>query len=149
MNTQLAANGTTETLQYASFFVDEMLLAIPISQVHEINRQLDVTRVPHAKDSIAGVINLRGEVVTVVDLRNVLGLPRTDISAANRNVIIQHGDELIGLMVDGVADILSIEKSDITTAPANVSSIDHRFIKGVYAMNDQIVVILDIDESLT
>lgn len=135
-------------MQYATFYVGGLLLGIPIHQVQEINRHLEVTHVPHASSAIRGVINLRGEVVSVVDLPHVLGLPSAEITATSRNVIIHHGDELIGLMVDDVADILAIQRCEISPSPANVNGVEGRFFKGVHTTETEIVVILDVEESL-
>ena len=113
----LTAPTTTdsEAVQHVSFHVGDILLGLPIHQVQEINRHLEVTTVPHARSSICGVINLRGDVVSVVDLRKVLGLDPAELTSRSRNVIIHHEDELIGLMVDDVADIMSIHRSESTT----------------------------------
>ncbi len=139
----------TATSQYVSFYLGNLLLGLPIHQVQEINRHLDVTRVPHAAYMVRGVINLRGEVVTVIDLPQVLGLAPAEITRSSRNVIVHHGDQLIGLMVDDVADILEIHKKEITAPPANVSGVDGKFFKGVYTTTDDIVVILDLQETLS
>ncbi|MCG8649148.1 MAG: chemotaxis protein CheW [Pirellulales bacterium] len=150
MSATLEAPSTTETepIQYVSFLVGDLVLGLPIHQVQEINRHLEITYVPHAQSSIRGVINLRGEVVSVIDLPRVLGLGDAEISGNSRNVIIHHNGELIGLMVDDVADILSIQRSEICPAPANVKGVEGKFFKGVYTTETQIVVILDVEESL-
>lgn len=149
------APGATETpsdetklTQYVSFYVGDLLIGLPIHQVQEINRHLEVTRVPHADASIRGVINLRGEVVSVLDLPKVLGFGSAEISSTSRNVIIHHDNEQIGLVVDHVADILSIPKAEIRPTPANVKGVDGRFFKGVHTAESKITVILDVDETL-
>lgn len=139
----------TQPTQYVTFYVGGLLLGLPIDQVQEINRHLDVTRVPHSGASIRGVINLRGEVVSVVDLPRVLGFGSAVVTAASRNVIIHHNDEQIGLIVDDIADILPIRPENIRPAPANVKGVDGRFFKGVYTTDSQIAVILDVTETLS
>ena len=86
----------SSTLQIATFYVDSLLIGLQIHQVQEINRQLEVTAVPQSPEFVKGVINLRGEVVTVVDLRRVLGLNTGEITESWRNVIIHHNGETRG-----------------------------------------------------
>ena len=137
------------SLQVATFYVENLLLALDIDLVQEINRHLEITEVPHAPPAVRGVINLRGDVVTVVDMRTILGLQRSDITAECRNVVIHSGGELIGLMVDRIADILSIPPSEIDAPPANIDGVESRFFRGVHTMDNSIAVILDVEEALT
>jgi purine-binding chemotaxis protein CheW len=137
-----------DSIQIATFYLDSLLLGLQINQVQEINRQLEVTSVPHAPSFVKGVINLRGEVVTVVDLRQVLGLPSAEITDDCRNVIIHHRGELVGLLVDQIADILTIESREIDPPPSNVGSVEGKFFRGVHSTDDEIVVILDVDAAL-
>ncbi len=139
---------TSKTLQIATFYVDNLLLGLQINQVQEINRHFEVTAVPQSPGFVRGVINLRGEVVTVVDVRQVLGLPPAELTKSSRNVVIHFGGELVGLMVDQIADILTIDSSDIDSPPANIGGVEGRFFKGVHTTERDIVVILDVDEAL-
>jgi purine-binding chemotaxis protein CheW len=134
--------------QLASFYVGDHLLGLDIYHVQEINRQFDITSVPHAPDYVRGVLNLRGEVVTAIDLRRILGLQSVPISAATRNLIVHHRGELVGVLVDRIADILSIPRDGVLPPPSNVIDVDNRFIEGVYTLDNDIVVILDVDEVL-
>src|SRR5271157_3269765 len=97
---------TAAEVELATFFVADLLLGIPIRKVEEISRYSSVTPVPGASESVCGVISLRGEVVTVLDLRTVLGLGKTEPTRQTRNVIVQAGGERIGLLVDRVADVV-------------------------------------------
>lgn len=135
-------------LQLATFYVDELLLGMEIDQVQEINRHLDITEIPDAPQNLRGVINLRGDVVTIVDMRSILGLPRQEISETSRNVVIQSNDEQIGLLVDRIADIVNVNPDLIEAAPANIDGIGGRFFRGVYTMTDSILVLLDVEEAL-
>jgi purine-binding chemotaxis protein CheW len=135
--------------QFATFYVGTLLLGVDIRFVQEINRQREITKVPHAPEHVRGVINLRGEVATVVDLRIVLGLPKSSASRDERNLIIQSKDESIGLMVDRISDILTVKNDEIDPAPANINDIDGRFIAGVHTLDSDIVVLLDVEKVLT
>ena len=123
-----------------------MLLGIDIRHVQEINRQLEVTRVPHSPAEVRGVINLRGDVATVIDLRRLLELPPTEVTRESRNLIVNLEGESIGLLVDRISDILTIHEDQIEPSPANVRGIDGRLLTGVHALKSSIVVLLDIEE---
>jgi purine-binding chemotaxis protein CheW len=140
--------GTTAELQFATFYVGHMLLGIDIRVVQEINRQSEITQVPHAPDYVRGVINLRGDVATVVDLRRILGLPASEASRQSRNLIVHHRGEAIGLLVDRISDILTLRDDEISPPPTNVDGVDGRLMSGVCALEAEIVVLLDIDEVL-
>ena len=134
--------------QLATFYVGDLLLGLDIDKVQEINRRLDLTRVPHSPDSVRGVINLRGEVVTVIDLRTVLGMPATVVSETTRNLVVNNDGELVGLCVDQIADIITLPNEAITTPPSNTSEVDGKFFEGVYTTETEIVAILSISEAL-
>jgi purine-binding chemotaxis protein CheW len=134
--------------QFATFYVGTLLLGVDIRFVQEINRQREITKVPHAPEHVRGVINLRGEVATVVDLRIVLGLPKSSASRDERNLIINSNGESIGLMVDRISDILTVKNDEIDPAPANINDIDGRFIAGVHTLDSDIVVLLDVEKVL-
>jgi purine-binding chemotaxis protein CheW len=150
MSAAIAANrlGKTAELQFATFYVGHMLLGVDIRVVQEINRQSEITQVPHAPDYVRGVINLRGDVATVVDLRRILGLPASEASRQTRNLIVHHQGEAIGLLVDRISDILTLSDDQINPPPTNVDGVDRRLMSGVCTLDSAIVVLLDIDEVL-
>lgn len=137
---------THDKVEYATFYVGELLLGVDINQIQEINRQLNLTRVSHAPNYVRGVINLRGDVVTVVDLRAILQLPIVDISHENRNVIIKSGDEHIGLLIDRIADVVVYKQDEIEPSPANVGSVDGAFFKGVCKLESELLILLDTEK---
>jgi purine-binding chemotaxis protein CheW len=141
--------GTTAELQFATFYVGHMLLGVDIRVVQEINRQSEITQVPHAPDYVRGVINLRGDVATIVDLRTILGLPPSEASRQTRNLIVHHQGEAIGLLVDQISDILTLRDDEINPPPTNVDGVDGRLMSGVCTLESEIVVLLDIDEVLS
>jgi len=141
--------GTTAELQFTTFYVGHMLLGVDIRVVQEINRQSEITQVPHAPDYVRGVINLRGDVATVVDLRTILGLPKSESNRQTRNLIVHHRGEAIGLLVDRISDILTLSEDQINPPPTNVDGIDGRLMNGVCTLDSEIVVLLDIDEVLS
>ncbi|MBP7933728.1 MAG: chemotaxis protein CheW [Phycisphaerae bacterium] len=138
-----------QEMEYATFYVGEILLGVDIGQMEEINRQLEVTVVPHAPPFVRGVVNLRGEVVTVVDPRVILGLPITEVSATSRTVIVRHRGEQIGLLVDRIADVVRISAGEMEPPPANVSGVEGRFFKGVYKLQTELLIVLDVETALS
>ena len=138
----------TGEIQFATFHVGDMVLGVDIRLVQEINRQIDITPVPKAPEHVRGVINLRGDVATVIDLRTVLGLPKADQTRDARNLIVHSQGESIGLWVDKISDILTIRGEEISAAPSNVNGVDSRFFHGVYTMENQIVVLLNVEQVL-
>lgn len=137
-----------QEIQLATFLIGDVLLGIDINLVKEISRPLGMTGVPHTPECVRGVINLRGEVVTLLDLRRILGLAEKFDSETQRNLIVQFGNEHVGLCVDDISDILSIDGNAIEPPPANINGIEGRFFRGVVPLQEEIVVILNLDEVL-
>ncbi len=134
--------------QYATFYVGNLLLGIDISQVQEINRQLDVTDVPQAPKFVRGVINLRGEVTTVIDLRTILGLEQTEVTEDSRNLILNFQGETLGFLVDKISDILALSSSEVEPPPTNIKGIQGKYFLGVHALETEILVLLNLDAVL-
>ena len=141
-------DGTNKSqLQVVTFEVGPALLALEISTVQEINRNFNFTNVPHAPNFVRGVTNLRGEVVTIIDLHIVLDMEATEPTAHTRNLIVNHDRELIGLCVDRVADIMTIS-SDLSDPPSNLQGVPRKLIRGVHQAKGRLVMILDLNELL-
>ena len=137
------------SLQLAMFYVADMCLALEIAQIQEIIRCEKSTLVPHAPPQVSGVINLRGEVTTVIDLRRVLGLPPVETSLGSQTLIVWSQGESIGLIVDRVGNIWSVDASSIMSSPPNVNRVDGRFFQGVCQREAEIVVVLDLEQVLS
>lgn len=146
---QANTNAETEEMEIATFYMGDILMGVDIQKVQEINRHVDITPVPQAPACVRGVINLRGDVVTVLDLRTVLELEPAEITDQSRNMIAKAGDEQIGLLVDRIADVVKVTRNEIEPPPANVSGIDGRFFDGVYKMESELLIILNAEEVLS
>ncbi len=134
--------------QYSTFYCGDSLFGLDIGYVQEINRTSGLTRVPLAANCVRGVMNLRGEVVTMLDLRTLLGLPSDRSSLAKRNLILKCDGDIFGVCVDGVADILTIESDAITAPPSNLSINESKLIKGVYQSDTVLIMLIDPKEIL-
>lgn len=138
-----------QKIQLAAFYLGDQLMAVDIHQVQEINRHVTTTPVPHAPDYVRGVVNLRGEVVTVLDLRAVLGMGPTTLTKDSRNVIVNWQGEKNGLLVDRVADVVTTDTNDIDHPPANVNGMDACFFQGVVKLEHDLLVVLDVPSILS
>lgn len=142
-----SGNGTMRKL--ALFESGNLLCGLDIAHVQEINKNIAVTAVHRAPKYVRGVINLRGEIVTVIDLRSKFGFaPLTQAAAEAQIVIVRQGDENIGLLVDSVSDVVIVDEKDIEPPPSNLTGETGHFFKGVCKLEHSLVVILNIDELL-
>jgi purine-binding chemotaxis protein CheW len=137
-----------DVIQAATFYVGDLLLGIDIRHVREINHLRSYTRVPQAAPEVLGVVNLRGEVVTVLELGRLMNHSAGDAGRKRRIVVVNDGRECIGLLVDSVADILSIPRDELDARPENVDGADARYIQGVHLMKQGLLVLLDVREVL-
>lgn len=138
-----AAASFDKSRQLVTFYADDFLLGVNIDYVQEISRQVELTPVPGAPESICGVINLRGDVVTVLNLHHLLGAKPLEPGANWCNLILSIGTERVGVCVDRVSDICTVPENKIVEGPSNLRSLNSRYIEGVYLREDAVVVILD------
>lgn len=144
-------NETTEArdIQLVSFLLGSEEYAVDIRHVQEIIRLQEITRVPEVPDFIEGVINLRGRVIPVLDLRKRFRLPLGEDRARMRIVVVEHAGRQIGLTVDGVREVLTLPLAAIEPPPPIVSSIGREFLKGIGKRKDRLLILLDLDRILT
>jgi purine-binding chemotaxis protein CheW len=135
----------TGTLQLSCFYISNVLCGVDINSVQEINKNLDLTTVPLAQDYVLGIKNLRGQIVTVIDLGRKLQLRPASLTHQSRIIIIRWNDEYIGLMVDSITDVMAVKISDIVPPPSNIKGAKGKFFQGVYKAGQELVGILDID----
>lgn len=138
----------TSCRKLALFESGNLLCGLDIAHVQEINKNIAVTVVHRAPDYVRGVINLRGEIVTVVDLRCKFGFEPLADETEMQIVIVRQGEENIGLLVDSVADVVLADERDVEPSPSNMAGVTGRFFKGIYKLEHSLVAILDIDELL-
>ncbi|MGP1309238.1 MAG: chemotaxis protein CheW [Phycisphaerales bacterium] len=131
-------------LQLVTFDVAGEEFAVDILAVREINRMMSLTRVPNSPPEVEGVINLRGKIIPVIDLRRRFGLAETEHSQDSRIVVVEVSERVVGFIVDRVHEVLRIEKSIVEPAPDMVSSIESDFIEGVGKLEDRLVILLDV-----
>ena len=136
------------TIELASFFVGEALCGMDILKVQEINKLIEMTRVPQAPEYVLGILNLRGEIVTIIDLGKKLGLKSTEISDKTRNIIVNSKGEHIGLMVEKISDVVQAKFEKIEAPPANIGGVQGKYFTGVLKTKDRLIGILDVGKVL-
>jgi purine-binding chemotaxis protein CheW len=135
-----------ELLQLVSFVVGTEEFAISILSVQEINRMMQITRVPQSPPFIEGVINLRGKIIPVMDLRKRFGLDKLEDLADARIIVVEVQGRVIGFTVDRVNEVLRLAADIVEPPPAMVCSIDSDFVKGVGKLNDRLLILLDLEK---
>lgn len=133
-----------QLLQLVSFTLGSEEYGVDILQVQEINRMTQITNVPQAPEYVEGVINLRGKVVPIVDLRKRLNLETKEYDKNTRIVVVDIEGTVLGLIVDAVSEVLRITASSIEPAPDIVTGINAEFIKGVVKLEDRLLIFLDL-----
>src|ERR671937_2891305 len=141
-----AAGG--EEQQLVVFQLGAELYGVEISRVHEIIRLQSVTKVPRAPSFVEGVINLRGKVIPVVDLRRRFGLPNADHTRASRIVVVELGDQVVGIVVDGVSEVLRVNTATVEPPSPVVAGIDSEYLHGIAKLPERLVILLDLDRVL-
>lgn len=134
--------------QWITFDLGDEKYGINVMQVREVLRVPELAPVPGAPDFVMGIINLRGNVVTVVDARKRFGLPPRPIDDASRIVIIDSGGEVVGMIVDRVAEVLNLFDSDIESTPSVGNDESAKYLCGVSNVNGSLLILLDHDKFL-
>lgn len=138
--------GAEELLQLVSFGLGEEEFGVDILQVQEINRMVEITRVPSSPPFVEGVINLRGKVIPIVDLRKRFGMPERVHDKNTRIVVVELGGRVVGFVVDGVSEVLRIPKSVTEPPPAIVAGVGAEYITAVGKLDDRLLILLDLEK---
>lgn len=137
-----AAAINSDSRDYVTFKIDSHLFGIPVLQVHDVLKPMQLTRVPLARSEISGVLNLRGRIVTAINLRSRMGLPPLDKPAMS--IVVEHKNELYSLQIDLVGDVMSIPLADFQAPPATLNADWLHVAQGVCQLPGQLLIILDI-----
>lgn len=133
------------TRELVVFRVGDLLCGVDIDVVQEVNKQLDITAVHQAPAVVRGLVNLRGQIITILDLRRFLGQPPMPIGRNARCVVVRRREEAIGLLVEEVDDILAASRDDILPMPPHLRGPWGDLFEGVYRMSDRLVAVLDVE----
>ncbi|QQS35453.1 MAG: chemotaxis protein CheW [Ignavibacteriales bacterium] len=138
-----------ELLELVSFNVGNEEFGVDISFVQEIIRMMQITKVPNAPEFVEGVINLRGRVIAVINLRHKLGLSKIDYDKNTRIIVVEVKGNIVGFIVDAVSEVLRIPANITEAPPELVSGIDSDFIKSVGKLEDRLLILIDLEKILS
>ena len=141
--------GNGKTVELATFYTGEALCGMDILKIQEINKLLEMTPVPQVPEYVRGIQNLRGQIVTVIDLCRKLGLPSVEVDREeSRNIIVNSGNEYIGLLVERISDVIRADTDSIQAPPANIGGVQGKYFEGVYKTDNNLIGILNAEEVL-
>lgn len=139
--------------KYLTFFLKNEIYGIPINVVKEINAMMNITEVPNTPNYIKGVINLRGKIISVLDLRLKLTMPEMEYSERTCIVVVeiamQKGKKKMGIVVDHVSEVIEIKNSELEDFEEGNTELKDFFINGIAKIKDKIIIILDINKIIT
>jgi purine-binding chemotaxis protein CheW len=138
-----------DIVELATFYVGDALCGMDILKVQEINKLMQMTKVPQAPEYVMGILNLRGQIVTIIDLGKKLGLGETDLDTDPRNIIVNSSGGHVGLLVRRISDVVEADMERREPAPANMGGIQGEFFTGVYKTDKTLIGILNIDKVLS
>ncbi len=152
--------------QFTTFYIDDSLYGIDVRYVREINRNTDITPVELAPPYVRGLLNLRGQIVTILDCAVRIGLPVKDVLSTSRCIVLKTSDEskksgatdtdemsgahdIIGLLIDKIGDMVIVDEEAIEPPPANSGGVDGKYIQGVVKLEKELLVVLRLREILS
>ena len=150
MNTNVTEEQVNDPIiQLVTFRLEDETYGINVMQVQEVLRVTEIAPVPGAPSYVLGIINLRGNVVTVIDTRIRFGLPVGEMSDSSRIVVIESEQQVIGILVDSVAEVVELRGSQIDSAPNVGNEESSRYIQGVATHNNDLLIVVDLNKLLT
>ncbi len=146
------ANSRTEASkssgQFSTFFVGDLFFGVDVLCVQEVLRFQQMTRVPQAPDVIEGLINLRGQIVTAIDMRRRLALPPRPGGQAPMNMVVRSEEGAVSLLVDEIGDVLEVDGAAYEAPPENLDQAARDLIRGVYKLKDRLLLVLDTEHTV-
>lgn len=137
------------TRQYCTFYLNDQCFGLDVLRVQEVVRHQAMTRVPLAHPMVRGLINLRGQIVTAIDLRRRLNLPDRPADMEPVNVVVETADGAVSLMVDDVGDVLEVDESQFEPSPETLQGCARELIRGAFKLADRLLLVLDLDPAVT
>lgn len=137
------------TRQLCAFLLDGLLFGVDVVNVQEVIRYQDMTRVPLASSMVRGLINLRGQIVTAIDMRARLELAALREGEQPMNVVLRTGDGVVSLLVDEIGDVLQLDERDFERAPETLAGVFREVVLGVYKLDKRLLLLLDVERIVT
>lgn len=136
-------------LQYVTFRLADETYGINVMQIQEVLRYSEIAPVPGAPHYVLGIINLRGNVVTVIDTRTRFGLTQAEVTDQSRIVVLELEGQVVGVLVDSVAEVVYLKESEVETAPNVGNDESARFIQGVCNKNGELIILVEFEKMLS
>lgn len=149
MSANAAKSAEDPILQWVTFRLENESYGINVMQVQEVLRYTEIAPVPGAPPYVLGIINLRGNVVTVIDTRSRFALPNAETTDQTRIVIIEAENQVVGILVDAVAEVVYLRQSEIETTPNVGNEESAKFIQGVCHKNDELLILVDLEKLMS
>lgn len=134
--------------EYCTFRLADLTFGIEVQRVQEVIRPQALTAVPRANRVVEGLINLRGQIVTAVDLRRRLEMPERPDDTPGMNVVVRTGDGALSLLVDEIGDVVHVDESTFETPPDTLEGVARELIVGAYKLDARLLLILDVDQTV-
>ncbi len=134
--------------QFSTFFVADLFFGVDVLRVQEVLRFHQMTRVPLAPGVIEGLINLRGQIVTAIDMRRRLQLPAREDNQTPMNMVVRTEDGAVSLLVDEIGDVLDVDSATFEQPPENLDPAARELIRGVYKLKDRLLLVLDAERTV-
>jgi purine-binding chemotaxis protein CheW len=138
----------TQCEQFSTFFLDGLFFGVEVLKVQEVIRYQEMTRVPLAPPVISGLINLRGQIVTAVDLRRRLELSARSTGQLPMNVVVRTDDGAVSLLVDEIGDVVEVSAESFESPPETIKGVARDLIRGVYKLKERLLLILDTEKTV-
>ena len=136
------------TNQVCTFYVDGLFFGVDVLRVQEVIRYQEMTRVPLASAVVSGLINLRGQIVTAIDLRRRLALRERAAEQLPMNVVVRTDDGAVSLLVDEIGDVLEVDESTYERPPETLTGVARQLVRGVYKLKDRLLLIIDTEQTV-
>lgn len=134
--------------EYCTFRLADLTFGIEVQRVQEVIRPQALTVVPRANRVVEGLINLRGQIVTAIDLRRRLEMPAREDATPAMNVVVRTGDGALSLLVDEIGDVVAVDDATFETPPETLTGVARELLVGAYKLEDRLLLILDVDEAV-
>ena len=138
----------SDNRQFCTFVIEDRWFGVEVEEVQEVIRYQDITRVPHAPEAVRGLINLRGQIVTAIDLRKRLGLPDPPNGRRPMNVVVRSETGPVSLLVDDIGDVIEVSDESFELAPDTLQRAGRDLIRGAYKLKDRLLLVLEMQKAV-
>jgi len=138
----------SEEKQFCTFYLDNHFFGVAVETVQEVFRYQEMTHIPLAPPEIRGLINLRGQIITAIDLRQRLNISKLPEDKLPMNVVVRTGESVVSLLVDAIGDVLEVSEEDYEKTPATIPEEVRKLVRGVYKLKGKLLLILDAEKAV-